>query len=448
MKNVSLSAQFSKEIFNWTQPFSNHLSRPQQFNFREIIRGILIAGTTHLNAIGRANGSCSNERKTIKRFSDALGKIPTDKFAAIHVKNHIKQYRNEPVLILSDGGDFQKPYARKMEKVCKAVDGSNGHKTGRGYPLHGLVALGLESNELNILALRTYSTLDENFKSELDEEKKNFEMLHPLVKSSAFDRIIIEDRGCDDEKRFLYFTKELGCSFITRISVGEKSRKFMIKNRYGEFEGMKVNEIAKKLRVKADSEKVWWNKKIGMELTSRIAFEKVYLPKNLDMPLYMILCYSEGYEKKFEEPLVILTDLETKDLETAWKYFFYYKKRWEVENFYRAIKEQFGAEKFQIMDYEKIKALTFAVMLAYSLLLKIKKKLNEFLGLMYELYKSFCRRKQRCGEHQLDVLAFLRDYLHQSEMEEQYQFYSQRFRKSRLYPSKNQLQIFNTRKLW
>lgn len=442
MENITLAGELSQEIFNGTQPFMRLLSRPQQFNFREIIRGMLLRGSTHLNSIGKANGESRNERKTIERLSRTLGKIPTEQLAALHVQN--QHYRDEAVLILSDGGDIQKPYAKKMKKVCHTVDGSNGHKVGTGYPLHSLMALGIESGDLSPLALRTYSTLDEDFKSVWDEERKNFDLLHPFIKNSRFDRIIVEDRGCDDEKRFLYFVNELEASFVTRIHSGGKSRRLMILRGDAEFESVKVNELSERLKSKAGGSRCWWNQKIKVELTSKIAFQKVYLPDQLDIPLYAIFCYSEGYD----EPLVILTDLKTDSFEKAWKHFFYYKKRWEVENFYRAIKQQFGAEKFLILDFEKIKALIFSVMLAYALLLKIKRKVKEFLGLMYQLFTNFCEGKQRTGTHHLDLLAFIRDYFAQPESGTFYRFYSQQFRKNLYSSTKYQLKLFDFRKLW
>ena len=264
MKNITLAGQLSQEIFNGTQRFSGLLSRPHQFNFREIIRGILLSGSTYLNNIGNTNGARGNERKIIERLSRALGKIPTEKFAALHVQGQVNHFRDEPILILSDGGDLQKPYAKKMKKVCHTADGSNGHKVGTGYPLHGLMALGVDSGDLSPLALHTYSTLDEHFKSEFDEHKKNFDLLRPLIKSSVFDRIVVEDRGCDDVKRFLYFANELETSFVTRIHAGTGSRKFMIEEN-GEFISMKVGEIAEKLRSKARSERRWHNQKIKKE---------------------------------------------------------------------------------------------------------------------------------------------------------------------------------------
>jgi hypothetical protein len=444
MENVALAGQLSKEIFNGTQRLANELSRPQQFNFREIIRGILLSGSTYLNRIGKADGASGRERKTIERFSRTLEKIPTETFSALHVQSQINQYRNETVLILSDGGDLQKPYAKRMEKVCYPVDGSNGHKVGKGYPIHALMALGVTSGDLSPLALRTYSTLDENFKSEWGEQMKNFNLLQMFIKSSAFDRIVVEDRGCDDEKRFLFFINDLASSFVTRIHAGNKSRNLAIKDEDGFFQISSVKEIAARLKGKAGAERQWWNQKIKRDLTSKIAFQKVYLPDHLEIPLYAIFCFSEGYD----EPLVILTDLETNDFEKAWKHFFYYKKRWEVENFYRAIKQQFGAEKFLILDFEKIRALMFSVLLAYYLLLKIKQKLMEFLGFMYEVFKSFCDSKQRSGEHYLDVLAFLRDHFSKSEEGNHYRFYSRQFRKSLYSSTKNQLKFFDFRKIW
>lgn len=444
MENIALTGQLSQEIFNGTQPFANLLSRPQQFNFREIMRGILISGSTYLNCIGRANGTSTNERKTIERLSNTLAKIPTETFAAVHVQTQMHQYRNEAVLILSDGGDMQKPYAKKMGNVCKTVDGSNGHKPGTGYPLHALMALGVESGSISPLALRAYSTLEEDFKSEWEEHQKNFRLLAPWIRSSVFDWIIVEDRGCDDVKRFLYFVNELQASFVTRIHAGAKSRKLMILRDDGEYESLKVKELGEELQSSAGSARKWWNQKLKRELTSRIAFEKVYLPEHLDIPLYAIFCYSEGYE----EPLVILTDLVTDNFEKAWKHFFYYKKRWEVENFFRAIKQEFGAEEFLILDFEKIQALIFSVMLAYSLLLKIKAKLMQFLGLLYALFKDFCDRKQRSGKHHLDILAFLRDYFAQPETGHSYRFYARRFRKYLYGSTKFQLKLFDFRKIW
>jgi len=105
-------------------------------------------------------------------------------------------------------------------------------------------------------------------------------------------------------------------------------------------------------------------------------------------------------------------------------------------------------ENFLILDFEKIKALIFSVMLGYSLLLKIKQKLNKFLGFMLEIFKDFCKRKQKSGNHHLDILAFLRDNFTKPEEGDFYRFYSRQFRKNLYSSTKNQLRIFDFRKIW
>ena len=444
MEKLTLSGPLSQEIFNETQKYTNLLTRPYQFNMREMIRGMILSGSTYLNHIGKANGTNGTERKTIERLSRTLEKLPTEKFAKIHVQNQAHFYKNEAILILSDGGDFQKPYAKKMDMVNKAIDGSNGHKVGIGYPLHSLMALGLDSGNLDTLALRVYSTLEEGFKGVFDEEKKNFELLRPLIMGSTRDRIIVEDRGCDDEKRFLYFVNDLKSSFVTRLHTGEKSRIVMVRDEEGDYKKYSIQDLAKKLKPRAKDERTWWNNKIKKKLKSNIAFETVYLPDHPGIRLFAIFCYSEGYE----QPLVVLTDLKTDSGIKAWKHFFYYKKRWEVENFYRAIKQNFSAEKFLILDFNKIKALTFLVMVAFSLILRIKRKAKEFLGMLAMVFKSFCKKTQRSGKHHLDLLAFIRDHFATFEPSFYYRFYAARLRENLSRINKKQLKLFNPNKIW
>ena len=58
--NVIFANNFSKEIYNLTQKFSNYLSRPQQGNLRELIRGMSITGSVHLSKIAKSNSTKIN----------------------------------------------------------------------------------------------------------------------------------------------------------------------------------------------------------------------------------------------------------------------------------------------------------------------------------------------------------------------------------------------------
>ena len=445
MKNYTLPANnFSKEIFNFTQKFTDCLSRPQQGNFRELIRGMIATGSVYLSAIAKSNSTANNVRKDVERLSNTLDKIPVPVFTQMHIAGQTHKYKDEPLLILSDGGDFQKPYAGKMEKVCGAADGSSNHKKGNGYPLQSLVAYGTQSGVITPLAMHLFSTKSENYKSDWHEHKKIFDMLTPLINSSSEDRIVVEDRGCDDGKRFIYFLRELECSFVTRIHAGNKSRGVIVRDTDGNERIYSIQELAEDIRSKASDERVWYNKKVRKELSSKIAYQKVCLPGHKDIPLYAIFVYSEGYE----QPLVVLTDLITEDAETAWEHFFYYKKRWEVENFYRAVKQNFSAEKFLILGFGKIQSLAFLLMFAMSLIIRLKNRITEFLGSFICYFRDFCRKEQRTGEHHLDVLAFLRISLPQATSEYSYRFRSRHISKNRFKIKENQMKLFDWRKKW
>jgi Transposase DDE domain len=442
MTSLTLTQHLSQEVFNEMKPFAEILSRPQEFNARELVRGLLLSGSTHLSKIGRSGGAAANERKTVERLSTALAKIPVDAALDIHVNRVAQTYVNEPILIFSDCGDLQKPHAKVMEKVCGTVDGSKGHSAGRGYPIHGMMVYGLESKSLDPLSLHVFSTQSEDFKSQWDEEKKNFQRLVPLIAGSVHDRIIVEDRGCDDEKRFLYFVNELQASFVTRVHSGTKSRNVLIKKYKGEYDKISIKDLSEKMKGAAGASREWTNKKLGGTLTSKIAYQEVFLEGHTEVPLYAVFCYSEG----FDEPLVILTDLRTESAADAWKHFFYYKKRWEVENFYRAAKQQFGMEEFLILGFEKIRALLFLVMIAYHLLRKLQAKAVAFLGVVHILFKQFCKGQQRSSEHPLDLLAFLREVF--AGTQNHYRFYAQHFKKHLSYICSNQPSLFPNRKKW
>jgi hypothetical protein len=441
---IKFANYLSGEICNFTRKFTCRLSRPQQKNFRELVRGMVVTGSVYLSAIAKSCSTANNVRKDVERLSNTLGRIPVTEFTQIHIENQALKYKNEPVLILSDGGDFQKPYAKKMENVCGAPDGSNAHRAGRGYMLQSLAACGTKTGITTPLAMHLFSTKSEDYKGDWHEHKKIFRMLDSFVNITARDRIVVEDRGCDDEKRFIYFVNELNTSFITRIHAGAKARGLAVTGRDGEKEIRSVRELAEDLRGKAGGERVWYNHKIKKDLTSKIAFRQVFLPKHGDIPLYVIFVYSEGYE----EPMTVLTDLRTVSPKQAWKHFFFYKKRWEVENFYRAVKQNFSAEKFLILRFRKIQALAFLLMLVFSLAVKITGRMSDCPDSMRYFFRDFCKKEQRSGSHHLDFLAFIREYFPLSPDEKTYRSRLMHMTKKGFEMNRGQLKMFDWRKNW
>jgi hypothetical protein len=145
MANLSLRSLLCKKIANVTTKFNVELTRPHQKNLREILTGLITADESFLSLIGEAVGNKTRPRKYTEKLSRALGKIDAEVFHKIHILSTAKALATEPVLLIVDGGDLQKPYAKKMGLVGPACDGSAGHEAGHGYPNTG--DPGLRSHE-------------------------------------------------------------------------------------------------------------------------------------------------------------------------------------------------------------------------------------------------------------------------------------------------------------
>lgn len=403
MSLLSLRSSLSKENSNFTAKFNKKLTRPHQKNFRELLLGLILEGSTKLSRIGKVVAPEVTDRKNTERLANTLTKINSHELHQIHITAVAREYVEEKTLLLTDGGDIQKPYAKKMEKLCQAPDGSNNHKAGNGYPTLGCVAYGTESKKTMPLIHAVHSFNSVDYESDWHEQKKSLELLTPFFRSSH-DRIIVEDRGCDDEKRFIYYTQGLEVSFLTRVRAAKSSRHICPIVDDEIQEKVSIQELARKLRPQAKSKKTYYNKKLKKELTSKIAYHEVRLPDHPELPLFLVLVYTEG----FEEPMVFLTDQRVNDYENAWQIFFWYQKRWEVENFFRAIKQSFDAEGFLVRSFEKIQALAFLVMLAHALTQKLANDTKNFLGSLFYYFTDYCRKWQRTQETFLDILAFIR----------------------------------------
>ena len=268
---LTVRSTLSKSVFNATQKFDGLMHKPQLRNLREMTLGMLIGESSHLSTIGASVSGEVTPRKNPERYARTLEKLDVDACTKQHIACAALRFRNEPVLLLGDGGDMQKPHAKVMEEVCSCVDGSEGHSIGKGYPTFACIAYGLSSSRQLPLVHHLYSTKAEKFKSQWDEQKTRYAWLTPFMHSSL-DRIVVEDRGCDDEKRFLFFLHDLRCSFLTRINVGEKSRN-LCPLREGEMQtAISVQQIARDSHKNAGSQREWRNRKLNKDCTSTIAF--------------------------------------------------------------------------------------------------------------------------------------------------------------------------------
>jgi len=441
-----LRSEISSAVYNFTAKFNQQISLPQQANLRELITGMIVSGSSQLSKVGNITAAQNNARKNTERFARTLNKIDAEQLQQRHVTCVANVFRNEPVLLLTDDGDFQKPHAHKMEKVSACVDGSNGHKVGKGYATVATIAYGVNSGQQMPVTHHLYSYQEDNFKSRWEEEKTTLGWFSDWT-SSAYDRIVVEDRGCDDVKRFVHFRQTLSLSFLTRLKTDGKARHLQAIGTHGELRDKRsVLDLAIKLKdnqlshLPRDSrtKRQWHNKKRKQNIESEIFWQEVRLPDYPDMPLWLLVLWSDAYK----QPMVFLTDIAIKDVTQAWSVFFWYTKRWEVENFFRGVKQHFHAEGFLIRNLKAIKTLAVVQMLAYGLLIKLAAKIKDFLGVMFACFTEFCRKRQRSKQSHHDLLAFLRHYLPVELAINSYRSCSRQQRQHGLPPDRDQLRLF------
>jgi len=451
MENISLTVTLSKEIDTFFRPYQGEVSKPQLGNLKEMTRGLIETNSVHLLHLGEKVSSETTPRKTTERYSNALDKVSAIDLQDRHILSASWKFKEErksgdPVLIIPDGGDIQKPHAHKIESLCKTVNGSDGHKVGKGFPLIGIMAYGTKSKTSHPLVTHLYSTETEDFKSQWTEQKDWMGKINHLTRD--LNAIVVEDRIGDDAQRIHYYKNEMECSFLVRLT---SKRNFLIKDHPEDenFESRNVLEIAKSMTPDSFNTRTYEDKR-GQMLHSRIAYTSAQHKDLKDhegnlMPLFLIAVFTKGYNT----PMLLLTDRDPKTVEGAWELFFFYKKRWEIERYYRDIKQSFSLEKTLIRKYSSLQTLVVLVMLAYCLLQRIHRFFHSFLKtLLSRMFLAWKKVRQLREDIPSTLLRFIRhissEYSpHQSYHSRRWQAFLSRFRKD---PS--QLSLFDFRKKW
>ena len=433
-------------------------------NLRQIVRGSILQSESFLSSYSKNVNPESTTRTVISAMSNTLGKLNLEKFQEIHIQKEGKRFSSEKVFLFIDGGDIQKqysakephaskevfgePYIRKnnknypLEKVCGNIDGDKGHKPGRGYFLEGIVAYGEKSRNISGLNLNLYSTSENEYKSAFDEQKKGLQQIKENFIPSRFDRVVVEDRGGDDVAKFGWYLHQSDFSFLTRINTHINSRK-LINLETGELENGLEIATREKNEGRIGAEKKWKNKHSknpefkNKKITSEIGYKKVALKQFPETELTLVLVWSDCYK----EPLLLLTDQKISSSKEAWKYFFMYRKRWEIEKMYRELKQNFGLEKTRVRSLKKQKTIAFLLMYIWNFSKDLHKKKTQILEKAIGVFKLFLKRNQK-KDNEFSFLAFLREKIQPLSETYSYRKSSQFFSAICLEPNRKQLRIF------
>ena len=456
---LSLNAKITKKIENNFRKFK-FLSKSGKRNLKELIKGMLLKKTCFMSEIGRLQSPESLDRKNIKRYSNALIKADRNSMIKTHLKSKKKWFNENninnsnfptnPNMILVDGGEiekkncpkkFQTEETQKMQYCCGILDGSNHHKPSWGYKMINISLHTPHNDRTHILSQHLFSSNAPKYKSDWSEQKTKMELIKKEIKPT--NSIIIEDSIGDDQQRINFYMNEMKCNFIVR---GQNIRKYEV-----DFNGdklkMKFDEIGINISYDTQNQRTYFDKKAQQKVRSKIGWIPVKHKDLKDefgkpLKLFLVLIKSEAYDV----PMALLTDIEPKNSKEAWQIFFWYKKRWEVEKIYRDIKQKFKLESALIRDYKAWQTLVVLTALAWELTQELAHEARDFLGLLYNLFEDWLRKKQQKKVTHLNLLDWIRGFLAYYRSPFPQRCYSWEFFLNRFIKPKYQLPLFDSRK--
>jgi hypothetical protein len=324
---------------------------------REVLLGVLLAGTLVLTKITRSLDQDDDVRATYKHLDRALLHYDFEPVAREQCRRNCALVREDDVLCL-DGSDIAKRFGRKFEALAFIRDGSE-KQIVPGYLLTTAVAVrpgGCDKNPVPLL-LHPYSAREEGFVSEPYEMHQAIEDIHHWTNGRG---IFAIDRAADSG-RVLRKLLELTHPFDVRLKAGMGSR-------YLRLEGRKVlvRDLVETVRyvARVDVERVAAGKRHAYQCS--LGSFRVQL-RDLEKdgrPLWLVVSKST----KHPEPMALLTTMPADTPEQMIDVLKSYLARWSVEEYHRFVKQSFGLEKVRVFKWARTKNLVHAAFLATALL--------------------------------------------------------------------------------
>jgi transposase len=177
-----------------------------------------------------------------------------------------------------------------------------------------------------------FSSIEDGYVSQNDEL---FKALGWLTKTFGTQGVRVFDRGFDSNNIYEYLLRE-NLSFIVRA---DKQRHLMHKGKSKNILGI-ANEYKGKCNLKIRG------------VPCKTSVISVKLPAFRDVPLHLVTVYGLG-----DEPLMLLTNLNSTDSKLSNAIAKAYLLRWRVEENFRFKKQQFEMEGFRVRKLKAIRAL-------------------------------------------------------------------------------------------
>ena len=357
----TLNHNLKRGILKFSEKVSKNLSRPDFKFVSQMIFGILSSQSCMLSDIGRRLDEKVSLKKIIDRLSRNLKEFSNGKELFENYLTAIKSQINDNTILIVDGSDITKDYTTKMECIAKVRDGSTGEYK-LGYHTLGISALTPKKKMPIPVYTRVYSSEESSFISEDDETIKGLKFL-----SSHFKRNNIRafDRGYDNNRYYEYLIKQ-NEKFIIRAK----------KNRDVIYKGKRINilDLANRFKGKYSLK---FRKRNGIIADCKISIIPIELPCKPDNHLNLVVCYGFG-----ETPMLLITNLNSKDTRLSVAVVKVYLMRWRIEEFYRFKKQQFAFENLRVRSLNSIRNLDLLLTIAIGYIGYISEKWDEKITVM------------------------------------------------------------------
>ena len=283
----------------------------------------------------------------VKRMSKLLGNLDWGKLMRCHWKR-LRERQRSWHMIIHDGSDLAKYWARKMEGLSQVRDGSRGEIV-RGYSFHGSVGIGKEAWDIHPIDIRMVDPTGKDFTCSADVMRDQIKEM--LSYGIGLEQLHVFDRGYDDQKEFA-FLDDQGLDWLIRM---RKNRNVIYRNERGH----NIRLVAESML--EDSAK----SRNGI----RYAYHAVWIELDVDGEGRKVKTYLKRYtlvvidHPKYPNPMMLMTNVPVESLEGAVEMYLNYLDRWEVEDYYRFFKQTLDVETMRLMKFRKLSGFLRLLML-------------------------------------------------------------------------------------
>ncbi|MDZ4216730.1 MAG: transposase, partial [Candidatus Gracilibacteria bacterium] len=383
------TVQIGTKVRDYLKPYLRLLipesgEKHQARQFLELSRGLLQSRKAILSQAARKVLRRRGKKKGrylyrgrmdnwIKRMSKLLGKLDWEKLMRCHWKR-LRERQKSWHMIVHDGSDLAKPWARKMEGLSKVRDGSSGEIT-RGYSFHGSVGIGKELWDIHPIDIRMVDPTGKNFTCEADVMR---EQIREMVSYGiGMEQLHVFDRGYDDRKEFA-FLDEQGLDWLIRM---RKNRKVIYRNERGHTIKLVAESMLEESRENKDGVKY--------------AYHPIWISVDVDGEGRKVKSYLKRYtliaiaHPKHRNPMMLMTNVPVESLKGAVEMYLNYLDRWKVEDYYRFFKQTLDVETMRLMEFRKLSSFLRLLMLLSDFTLREYHKSQDPHGSgLWELLKS------------------------------------------------------------